>query len=253
MEGNGMHSSKWWRRLAFLTMMLPSLILLGHANADEGQPREGHFAAPDAPSLSAAFQARSAESSLTPGFYQTSEFMLGRVAVGLILPESDGTIDPNLSDWTAEQRELVLNEVTQGLDWWSRRAPEAHLTFVIDDHATAPIATGYEPIAHPYTDESLWINDTLARLGYTSGSHFHRVRAYLNDLRTTYHTDWAFAIFVANSFGDSNGAFTDGYFAYAYVGGPFVVMTYDNAGYGINNMDAVAAHETGHIFRALDQ
>ena len=30
-------------------------------------------------------------------------------------------------------------------------------------------------------------------------------------------------------------------------------MTYDNAGHGIENMDAVSAHETGHIFGALDE
>ena len=40
---------------------------------------------------------------------------------------------------------------------------------------------------------------------------------------------------------------------YAYLGGPFVVMTYDNDNYGIFNMDAVTAHETGHIFYAEDQ
>jgi hypothetical protein len=70
-------------------------------------------------------------------------------------------------------------------------------------------------------------------------------------LRERYQTDWAFAIFVANS--EGNGTFADGYFAYAYVGGPFFVMTYNNAGYGIANMDAVVSHETGHVFRALDQ
>jgi hypothetical protein len=32
-----------------------------------------------------------------------------------------------------------------------------------------------------------------------------------------------------------------------------MVLTYDNDGYGIANMDAVVAHEVGHIFRALDE
>ena len=35
--------------------------------------------------------------------------------------------------------------------------------------------------------------------------------------------------------------------------GPFMVMTSGNNGYGVHNMDAVAAHEVGHIFHALDQ
>jgi hypothetical protein len=32
-----------------------------------------------------------------------------------------------------------------------------------------------------------------------------------------------------------------------------MVMTYGNNGYGPNNLDAITAHETGHIFYALDQ
>jgi hypothetical protein len=213
------------------------------------EPREGHFAAPD--DLAAAPFA--ASTSVIPSYYQTSEYMIGRVAVGLILPESIGTTDPELNDWTLEQRQRVLDEVTQGLTWWADQSPDAHFTFVIDDHATNPLPTAYEPISHPQDEEGTWIGDTLSRLGYTNGLYWTRVRDYVNDLRDAYHTDWAFAIFVVNSEGDADGAFADGYFAYAYLGGPFFVMTYNNAGYGIEYMDAVAAHETGHVFRALDQ
>jgi hypothetical protein len=80
-----------------------------------------------------------------------------------------------------------------------------------------------------------------------------RSLAYVNDLRTQKGTDWAFTIFVVDSYNDVDGKFTDGYFAYAYLYGPMMVMTYDNDGWGINNMYKVAAHETGHIFGAGDQ
>jgi hypothetical protein len=79
------------------------------------------------------------------------------------------------------------------------------------------------------------------------------VRDYNNDLRQTYHTDWAFTIFVVDSSADPDNRFSDGYFSYAYLGGPFMVMTYGNGNYGPHNMRAVAAHEIGHIFYALDQ
>ena len=217
------------------------------AQAGDSGPREGHFSPPDPPAHA------SLDSAHTAGYYQTSEYLIGSVAVGLILPESDGSIDSQLGDWTLEQRQRVLDEVTQALDWWTHQATVARLSFVIDDHASQPLSTGYEPITRPQYDEGLWIAETLAKLDYTDGSHWTRVRRYVNDLRTRYHTDWAFAVFVVNSDGDSDAAFLDRYFAYAYVGGPFFVMTYSNAGYGIGNMDAVAAHETGHIFRALDQ
>ncbi len=229
---------------------MPLVLAFGHANAAGSEPREGHFRAPDVP-LNAA--ATSDAPASEPGFYQTSEYLIGSVAVGLILPESDGSIDAELNDWTPEQHQRVLDKVTEGLAWWSRQAPEARLTFFIDDHATNPIPTGYEPIARPQHEEGLWIGDTLSKLGYVGGSYWNRVRHYVKDLRKAYRTDWAFALFVVNSDGDADAAFADGYFAYAYIGGPFFVMTYDNAGYGIDQLDAVAAHETGHVFRALDQ
>jgi hypothetical protein len=47
--------------------------------------------------------------------------------------------------------------------------------------------------------------------------------------------------------------FADGYFAYAYLGGPYMVLTLDNDGWGPENLASVCAHEMGHIFYALDQ
>ncbi|HLF25566.1 MAG TPA: hypothetical protein VJG32_04470 [Anaerolineae bacterium] len=249
--GKQVRGKKWIQLICLLAISAPAMFVFGSAQAEGGEPREGHFAAPDMPAFNANVTTGAA--AVTPGFYQTSEYLIGRVAVGLILPESDGSSETELSDWTPEQRQRVLDEVTQGLNWWARQAPEAQLTFVVDDRATAPLATGYEPITHPQYEEGLWIGDTLSQLGYTNGSYWTRVRNYVNDLRRVHHTDWAFAIFVVNSAGDADAAFTDNYFAYAYIGGPFLVMTYDNAGYNIDNMDAVTAHETGHVFRALDQ
>ncbi len=47
--------------------------------------------------------------------------------------------------------------------------------------------------------------------------------------------------------------FSSGHFAYAYLGGPFEVLTLDNDGWGQQNFAAVCAHETGHIFYAMDE
>jgi len=192
-------------------------------------------------------------SDLTPGYTETSEYFIGRVAVGIVLPESDGSVDSSTENWTADERALVLSEITAALDWWANLEPKAHLTFVYDDGTAAPITTGYEPISRRYNDQSLWIAEVMEKKGYTSYSYFGQVRDYNNDMRETYDTDWAFTIFVVDSSNDSDNKFSNGYFAYAYLGGPFTVMTYGNNGYGPHNMDAVAAHEIGHIFLALDQ
>ncbi|MBP7688030.1 MAG: hypothetical protein KA765_08985 [Thermoflexales bacterium] len=211
---------------------------------------EGHFQAPD--ELRVGSSATQLNTTLS-SFYQTSEYMIGRVAVGLVLVESDGSLDPDQTTWTTSQQQNVISKVQAGLDWWAARQPEAHLSFVIDQRSTLTVTTGYEPINRAQTSEGLWISDVMGRLGYTATSYLSRVRAYVNELRSQYDTDWAFTIFVVNSSGDPDGAFSDGYFAYAYVGGPFLVMTYDNGGYGPDYMDAITAHEVGHIFRALDQ
>ncbi len=193
------------------------------------------------------------DSDLTPGYTETSEYMIGRVAVGIVLPESDGSVDDSAEDWSEDERALVLSEITAALDWWARIEPNAHLTFVYDDGTAAPVPTSYEPITRRYSDQSLWITEVMDGMGYTGYSYFDQVRRYNNTMRDRYDTDWAFTIFIVDSSNDSDNRFSDGYFAYAYLGGPFCVLTYGNNGYGAHNMDAVAAHEMGHIFWALDQ
>ena len=182
-----------------------------------------------------------------PGAYDTSEYFMGQVAVGIILPESVGSQE----NWSTERQNYVVSETQAAMDWWAARETNARLTFVYDVRLS--VQTAYEPITLPQSSEGLWIADVMANLGYASGGYFGRVYSYLGDLRSTLGTDWAFAVFVVDSLNDPDGYFSGGYFAYAYLGGPFMVMTYDNDNYYILNMDAVTAHETGHIFYAEDQ
>ena len=184
-----------------------------------------------------------------PGTYQTSEFMIGKVAVGIILPESNGGSE----NWSSARQTQVYNEIVAGLNWWAAKGgPAAHLTFYYDLKFGVP--TQYEPITMSgWSDEETWVGDIFQNMGYTSGTRFDRARNYINNLRSTLHTDWCYAFIVVDSLNDPDGKFSSGYFAYAYLGGPYVVMTYDNDGWGIGNMDSVASHETGHIFLAADE
>jgi hypothetical protein len=218
--------------------------------ADQPTDYEDALTAPDLP---LSDQSVALQSSVTPGYYQTSEYLAGSVAVGIVLVESDGSVDPSTENWTADERQLVFNEIVAALNWWAELEPRANLSFVYDDHFSNPLPTGVEPIARPYYDQQYWIKDALGALGYNTSSYFTRVRDYNNHLRAALNTDWAFTIFVVDSSADADNYFSNGYFAYAYLGGPFLVMTYGNNGYGPQNMDAVAAHEVGHIFYALDQ
>ncbi len=192
--------------------------------------------------------------SAAPGPDQTSVFMIGTVAVGIILPESSG----HGEDWTypagTNRAQDTIASVEQGLEWWALQEERAGLTFVYDVHY--PLTISVEPILQ--SDEGTWISRTMIAMGYSSPGSYHdayfdQVRAYINDLRDTYRTDWAFAVFVADSYNDTDGYFPNGLFAYSYLGGPFMVMTYDNDNWQSWRMDMITSHEVGHIFLALDE
>ncbi len=147
-------------------------------------------------------------------------------------------------------------KLTQAITWWANQNPNAGLSYVLDVHTAVP--TSYEPIIHPSamtdpTYEKLWVSEAMASLGYSSGDWMKRTRDYVNAMRTAKGTDWGLTVFLVDSSNDIGGNFSDGYFAYAYMGGPYIVMTYDNDGWGISCMNQVMAHETGHIFWATDE
>ncbi len=197
-----------------------------------------------------------------PSADQTSEYLAGSVQVDLFLPESDGSLDPSSENWSTTRRDQVVSEVTAGITWWAAAAtqggrPSANVSFNISVHdpfnEPAIVATGYEPITRPDNDDYLWIEEIMGRLGYAGQGALTATRHYANDRRTSTGRNWGFVIFVVDSLNDTNDMFSDGSFAYAYINGPYAVMTYGNDGWGINNMEIVIAHEMGHTFGALDE
>jgi hypothetical protein len=187
-----------------------------------------------------------------PSFYDTSLYMYGNISVYIILPESNGVIDLNTEDWTQDEIDNVNVEIQDGLNWWvTNRHPLAEVNFTIHDPDI--VETSYEPIARPSSDRGLWMNEIMGILGYEASSFSYNIRSFDNDLRNQDNTNWAFTIFVVDSSADEDGEFSDNRFAFASRGGPYIVMTYDNDGYSISNMDAVTAHESGHMFWALDE
>jgi hypothetical protein len=184
-----------------------------------------------------------------PGYYQTSEFMVGKVAVGIILPESNGALDPSTEDWTNDRIDQVVAEIQNAMNWWARFNPSGSLSFYYDVHTRVP--TQYEPINRSSDEDGVWISETLSTLGYSGSDWVEKTFNYLNTIRGDYGTDWAVVAFVVDSLNDPDGMFTDGYFGYTY--GFLVVMTYDNDYWHIENMDTVMAHEFAHDFGAGDE
>ncbi|MCL2711478.1 MAG: fibronectin type III domain-containing protein, partial [Planctomycetaceae bacterium] len=199
-----------------------------------------------------------------------SEYMIGSVWVTLVLLESNGAIDANQTNWSSTQIDQVKAGIREGLDWWEdmfdkhNPGSQIQLTFTINyTHANTPFETSYEPIMRPSADESHWAGEFLVSQGYTGDystkqSHLANMRQFNHDQRIANDTDWAFTVLMVNSRTPENvrlnaGCFTDNKFAYAWVGGPLTVMTYDNNGWGISRMNMVLAHEVGHIFYAMDE
>ena len=194
-----------------------------------------------------------ASATAAPDSERTSAFLIGRVAVAVVLPESSGATDPSTEDWTPAEEDQALAGVADGLDWWAQREPRANLQFVYEVHRGVP--TGYEPIARSSLDHTLWGSEAMQALGASvaADSFYGDMRAYAHALRQRLDTDWALVVFVADSAADADGSFSDGRSAFCYLGGPVIVLTTKNGSYGPARLGMVAAHEVGHIFWAYDQ
>ncbi|MBU3940661.1 MAG: hypothetical protein KKH88_01905 [Nanoarchaeota archaeon] len=199
--------------------------------------------------------------AVNAGFCDTTEFMAGDVAIAIILMESNGAIDNETEDWNASEKAQVTSEIINSLDWWIDRADENDIPLTFHPQFYYDVPTSYEPINHNsmtgptcsyYGDEYLWKNEAFDYFGITEDC-IEGEYILVNNLREEQNTDWAFTIFVVDSSNDINGKFNDGYFAYAWLGGPSFIMTLDNGIYGAEKMETISAHEMGHTFWALDQ
>lgn len=230
--------------LAMLFVVLCCCVAFRPAHAESDPPLTGDALTPPSPTRST----RAAGDA--PDSYTPSAFLAGQVAVQVVFVESTGGHAPSTEDWTDEQRTTITAHVQEALDWWAARLPNAGISF---DLHVANATTSYEPISLTLNEEKLWAGEALTSLGFAGSNYFEQAYNADENLRRTNHADWATTIFVVDSDNDSDGRFADGQFAYAYVGGPFLVITSDVSTYGTARMTPVIAHEFGHIFGALDQ
>jgi len=203
-----------------------------------------------------------------------ADYMLGEVAVAIVLLESNGAIDPNTENWGQWEIDKVYTEILEGLSWWENKSAMYNgsnsLTFKVYQEAPILAPTSYEPISRNggppegwwNGDEDLWIDEAMAYLGYDSynqNDYMLEVRDYDNFLRSELGTDWATTIFVVDSNNDAaNDNVTPGLFsnwisAYASIAGFRIVLTRDNDGWEFEHLGEVLMHEIGHLFGAPDE
>ncbi len=205
-----------------------------------------------------------------PARAERPEAAVGSYHITIFLPESDGSIDPNLEDWTDAMEAEVVDQVTQACMYWAEMAPDwAELSCHVSYFHYADTPTGYEPITREGGstflgffggDEGDWINEMMDVVGYSSMWRFYyqEVEDYNDAQREEHGTDGAFSAFVVNSEADEDGSFTNGMSAYVpEIRAPYLVMTWDNNGWrshlGPEALRLVCAHEMCHIFGAHDE
>lgn len=142
--------------------------------------------------------------------YSTSMYMIGDIAVGIFfLPGEQG-------NWTTQEINDTFSSICNSLNKLVAIEPNAHLSFKFINEGTKPFMKGNS-------------DSRLDEYEYY----------YINKLRDTYKTHWAYAIGVYKGKKSRPLAFPFGPFAY--------IDGKDLQG------DHVVLHETMHIFGAIDQ
>ena len=184
----------------------------------------------------------------TPGYWETSEYMIGSVAVGIIFPESNGTIDPSTEDWTETEEQQITNKVNDALDWWASQNPDANVSFVTKFDI---VDSSYELINHSVSDPTRVqiYNELFTNLGYPGEDPLIQMYDCINDLRETYSTDWGFIMVINDASNDADGLYPDKVGGFSIIGGPYSQMPVKTTNY----LEWGVAHEMGHIFWATDE
>ena len=186
--------------------------------------------------------------------YQTSEFLIGRVAVGIVTPQVRGG-----ARWTQQALLDAAAASRNAMYFWKARASKwsdypIYLAFEYLDE----LETETSPLTA--SNDTRWVSPLMdsarERLGITEpppgksqipDQTFADVYQVVNFLRTKLHADWGILIVVG--LGDR---FTEqpGLGAYAYLGGPFLVSPNKPTNWGL---EGLLIHESGHLFFALDE
>lgn len=189
-----------------------------------------------------ATQSDDEESSDQSGVQAAPEWrtMTGSIAVGIVIVSGD---DSGLA-FNTQETQKIIQEVTQATQFLASAEPRANVSFDFDFRpVSVSVATGTQaPAGNAYERlEAPWRDAALQEMGYGAGIAGYR--SYVADLKADRGTQWAYVAFFTK--------YPVHHFAYAE--NVKVVMHFDNDGWGPDDINAVFAHETCHIFGAADE
>lgn len=190
------------------------------------------------------------------GSQDTSRFLAGSIAVGILLPESNGTAELDTEQWTAEEVATVVGRVQEATSFLAAEEPLADISFVLHLenkpaqgglHGT--VDTDFEGIHQVQLSggknfPDLLLQDVLSKAGppggFTQGTTLQRLRSYANWLRLSYNTNWSVVLVVLDNTEAQGGR------ASAYIHGPAINVF-------SNSPSSTILHELGHTFGAVDE
>ncbi len=182
--------------------------------------------------------------------FQNSEFLAGRVAMQIVLPESNGGTE----DWT----DTALNQAAQltvlSVLFYEQVFKNVSVEFSFLIFRRSP--TGTEPILYSMLADSTWVADVMANRGFpgTPSDYLQAVHEFNNQGRRTLGTDWVFTVFIVNSANDSDHMFQGARtISYSYLGGPFLAVPYPAGSEGSDTFMQLMKHEISNIFWALEE
>lgn len=183
----------------------------------------------------------------------TSELMYGRVALPILFPESDGTVDTNRYDWTPALKDSVIRSAIRGCLQWTSLAATAGvpLTFALEIHADLP--TRYEPITRPAGQVDLWMAEAMQPLLGYKGDADAMAYEIANAARARLGAQWAALCFAIQNDTSSVSGFPDGTSERARLGGPWFMVAVRHANANVSTLDSYMEHEMAHMFWALDE
>ena len=173
----------------------------------------------------------------------TSRYMRGKITVGLIIVS--GTDE---RAFTQKEIENVYCQVLRALNTLASYDNMANVVFQLYGQVVqidaAPCNSGCKNCGTKTLSlqgELCWRDPVLNKMGYSAG--IAGIDQFNKDLIKSCKVDWAYTAFITK--------YPQCWFAYA--GSGRVCMSYSNDNWGPNNIAAVFAHETCHIFGAADE
>ena len=167
-----------------------------------------------------------------------NSFLMGSIALGVVIVNGP-TAATQFS--TAEQTKIVA-EVQAGAGWLAAFNPWAGVSFTYD---IRPVTIATQPNAAASDNESRFRNPAVAQLGFQA--NVNGALDYVNHLRASRNTNWAYCVFFVKGYPLDHFAYTSS------IDGARVIMDYANDGWGPDNIDRVFAHESGHVFGCPDE